>query len=150
MRRFCRNQPVQMHLPHLQRPMSSIQSAYHHPLIHDAHDDITTGGFPIRSEESDEARHICCVPLELLLRHGHLSVFSIRSTLDVATWRKGSASYALGASSTSTKHYTSTSVPLIRVGYCLFCAHIDAARFCHTTRYRRCTPSMVYTAVYDG
>ena len=125
MRRFCRSQ--QMHLPHLRCPMSSIQSAYHHPLIHDAHDDITTGGFPIRSEESDEARHICCVPLERLLRHGHLSVFSIRSTLDVATWRKWSASYALGASSTSTKHYTSTSVPLIRVGYCLFCAHIDAA-----------------------
>ena len=36
MRRFCRIQPVQMHLPHLRRPMSSIQSAYHLPLMHDA------------------------------------------------------------------------------------------------------------------
>ena len=26
---------------------------------------LTTGGFPIRSEESDEAHHICSVPLEL-------------------------------------------------------------------------------------
>ena len=33
-------------------------------------------------------------------------MFSIRSTLDVAIWRKCSASYALGASSISTKHYT--------------------------------------------
>ena len=85
---------------------------------------LTTGGFPIRREECDEACYICGVPLEMLLRHGHLSVFSIRSTLDVARWRKCSASYAPGASSTSTKHYTTTSVPLIRVGYCLFCAHI--------------------------
>ena len=37
MRRFCRIQLVQMHLPHLPRPMSSIQSAYHHQLMHDAH-----------------------------------------------------------------------------------------------------------------
>ena len=37
MRRFGRIQPVQMHLPHLRRPISSIQSAYHHPLMHDAH-----------------------------------------------------------------------------------------------------------------
>ena len=50
--------------------------------------------------------------LELLLRHGHLSVFSIRSTLDVAIWRKCSASYALGTSSISTKHYTDMSMLL--------------------------------------
>ena len=37
MRRFCRIQPVKMHLPRLRRPMTSIQSAYHHPLMHDAH-----------------------------------------------------------------------------------------------------------------
>ena len=36
-RRFCRIHPVQMHHPHMRRPMSSIQSAYHHPLMHDAH-----------------------------------------------------------------------------------------------------------------
>ena len=117
--RFCRIQPVQMHHPHPRRPMSSRQSAYHHPLMH-----LTTGEFPIRSEESDEAHHICGDPLELLLRHGYLSVFSIRTSLDVGTWRNCSASYALGVSSISTKHYTSTSVPLLRVSYCLFCAQI--------------------------
>ena len=50
--------------------------------------------------------------IELLLRHGHLSVFSIRNTLDVAIWRKCSASYSLGASSISTKHYTDMSMLL--------------------------------------
>ena len=69
MRRFRRSQPVQMHHPHLRRPMSPGQSAYHHPLMH-----LTTGGYPIRSEESDEAHHICRDPLKLLLRHGYLSV----------------------------------------------------------------------------
>ena len=46
---------------------------------------------------------------ELLLRHGQLSVFSIKSTLDVAIWRKRSASYTLGAPSISTNHYTDMS-----------------------------------------
>ena len=40
------------------------------------------------------------------------ALFSIRSTLDVAIWRKCSASYALGASSISTKHYTDMSMLL--------------------------------------
>ena len=43
---------------------------------------ISTGGF--RCEARAMKRTIiCCVPLELLLRNGHLSVFSIRGTLDM-------------------------------------------------------------------
>ena len=38
------------------------------------------------SEESDEAHIICGVPLELILRQRHLSVFSIRTSLDDGTW----------------------------------------------------------------
>ena len=122
MRRFCRSQPVQMYLPHLRRPMSSIQSAYYRPLMHDAPHNRRIPD--TKRGERRSAPYLRCSPIELLLRHGHLSVFSIRSSLDVAPWRKCSASYALGASSTSTKHYTSTPVPLLGVGYCLFCAHI--------------------------
>ena len=100
----------------------SRQSACHRPLMHAAH---LNPRIQMRSE-SDEAHHYLIFPLELLLRHGHLSVFYIRSTLDVATWRKCSASYALGATSISTTLYTSTSVgpTTFRVGYCLFCANI--------------------------
>ena len=50
----------------------------------------------MRSEESNEAHLICGVPLELLLRRGHLSVFSIRTSLDDPTWQKCSAYFALG------------------------------------------------------
>ena len=35
----------------------------------------------------DEAHRICGVPLELLLKQGHLSVFSIGTSLDDGTWR---------------------------------------------------------------
>ena len=83
-----------MHHPHLRRPMSSRQSVYRHPLMHDPHHNrrITD----IRSAESDEAHEnkllkFCGVSLELLFRHEHFSMFCIRSTLDVATWRKCSA-----------------------------------------------------------
>ena len=96
-RRFCGIQPVQMHHPRLRRPVPSRQSACHNPLIHAA---PLNRRIHVRSK-SDEGHH--CVPLELLLRHGHLSMFSMIITLDVATWRKCSASYALGASSISTK-----------------------------------------------
>ena len=41
----------------------------------------------MRCEESDEAPLICGVPLELILRQGQLSVFSIGTSLDDATWR---------------------------------------------------------------
>ena len=60
------------------------------------------------SEESDEAHLICSVPLEILLRYGHLRLFSIRTSLDDAAWRKWSASFALGASSISIKLDMST------------------------------------------
>ena len=86
MRRFYRIQPVQVHHPHLRRPMSSRQSAYHHPLMHDAH-------------------HNRRIP----------------NTKRGERW----STPLLGASSISIKHYTSTSVPLLRVGYCLFCAHMS-------------------------
>ena len=38
-------------------------------------------------EESDEAHIVCGVPLDILLRQGHLRVFSIRTYLDNGTWR---------------------------------------------------------------
>ena len=133
MGRFCRIQPVQMHHHNLRREMSSRQSACHHPLMHDAAHNRQISD--TKRGERWRAPYLRC-SLELLLRHGHLNVFSIRSTLDVAIWRKCSASYALGASSISTKHYTDKSM-----------LH---AWLCHTTRYRRCKPSMVYTAAYDG
>ena len=72
MRRYCRIQPLQIHHSHLRRPVPSIQSARHHPLMHAAPDNRQ---LQTRSEESDEAHLICSVPLELLLRYGHLSFF---------------------------------------------------------------------------
>ena len=109
MRRFCRIQPVQMRHHNLRRPMSSRQSAYHHPLMHDGPHNWQIPD--TKRWDRWSAPHLRC-SLELLLKNGHLNVFSIRSTLDVAIWRKCSASYALGASSISTKHYTDMSMLL--------------------------------------
>ena len=114
---------------------------------------ISTGGF--RCEARAMKRTIiCCVPLELVLRHGHLNVFYIRSTLDVATWRNCSAFYALGATSISTTLYTSTSVGpntfSCRLLFIMRTYYVHAAWFRHTTRYRRCPPLIMYTVVYDG
>ena len=107
MRRLCRVQLVQMHHPNLSRPISSRQSAYHQPLMHDAPHNRQIPD--TKRGERWSAPYLRC-SLEFLFRHRHLSVFSIRSTLDVAIWRKCSASYALGASSISTKHYIDMSV----------------------------------------
>ena len=109
MKRFRRIQPVQMHHPNLRRPKSSRQSAYHHPLMHEAPHNRQIPD--TKRGERWSAPYLWC-SLELLLRHGHLSVFSVRSTLDVAIWRKCSASNALGASSISTKHFTDMSMLL--------------------------------------
>ena len=111
MKRFRRIQPVQMHHPNLRRPKSSRQSAYHHPLKHEA---LHNRQIPDtkREEQWSAPYYILWCSLELLLRHGHLSVFSVRSTLDVAILRKCPASYTLGASSVSTKHYTDMSMLL--------------------------------------
>ena len=65
----------------------------------------------MRSEDSDGAHLICGVQLELLLRHEHLGAFSKIPSLDDATWRKCSASFALEASSIAIKLDTSTYVP---------------------------------------
>ena len=79
----------------------------------------------MRTEESDEAHLICVFPiLELLLRRGHLGVFSLMTSLDDATWRKSSASFALGASPMSTTHDTGTSVPLLRELFVLRSVHV--------------------------
>ena len=114
MRRFCRIQPVQMHHHNLRRPMSSWQSVYHHPLMHDAPHNRQIPD--TKRGERWSAPYLRCY-LELLLRHGHLNVFSIRSTLDVVIWRKFSASYALGVLSISTKHYTDMSICCLILSY---------------------------------
>ena len=107
MRTFCRIKPLQMHHSHLRRPVPSRQSACHHPLMHAAPHNRR---LQTLSEERDEAHLICSVPLELILRYGNLSVFSIRTSLDHARWRKCSASFALGMSFTSIKLDTYHSV----------------------------------------
>ena len=86
-------------------PALSRQSACHHPLVHDA---PYNRRHQTRSEECDEAHLIYSVPLELLLTYGHFSVLSMWTSPDDATWRKCSASFALGASSISIKLDTST------------------------------------------
>ena len=62
-RRFCRIQPVQMHYPHLRRPVPSRESACHHPLMHAAH---LNRRIQMR-RESDEAHHyLLCSPRTLI------------------------------------------------------------------------------------
>ena len=62
-RRFCGIQLVQMHHPHLRRPVPSRQSACHHPLMHAAH---LNRRIQMRSE-SDEAHHyLLCSPRTLI------------------------------------------------------------------------------------
>ena len=76
---------------------------------------IITGGFPIRSEESDEAHHIG-------------SIVHIHQTLH--------------------EHIRTTSSCRL-----LFVLRTHMSMFawcCHTSRHRRCPPSMVYIALYDG
>ena len=62
-RRFCRIQPVQMHHPHLIRPVPSRQSSCHHPLMHAAHLNRRIHVL----NDSDEAHHyLLCSPRNLI------------------------------------------------------------------------------------
>ena len=102
--KFCHIQPVglQIHHSHLRRTVPSRQSVCHHPLMHAAH---LNQRIQMRSESNEADYNLLCSP-RTLIETWAFSMSSIRGTLDVATWRKFSASYALGASSISTKHYT--------------------------------------------
>ncbi len=149
MRGFCCIQPVKMHLPRLRRPMSSIQSAYHHPLMHDAHHNRRIPD--TKRGERWSVPYLRCSPSTVIETWALECVFykKYSGCCDMAK-----VLCILCTGSVIHIHQTlctSTSVPLLRVGFCLFCAQIcHAAWLCHTTRYRRCPPSMVYTAVYDG
>ena len=101
---FCRIQPVQMHHPHLRRLVPSRQSACHRPLMHAAH---LNPRIQMRSE-SDEAHHyLLCSPRTLIEAWILECVLykKYSGCCDMAT-AACSASYALGATSISTKHYT--------------------------------------------
>ena len=122
MRRLCRIQPVEMHHPHLRRPVPSRQSACHHPLMHAAH---LNRRIQMRSEESDEAQHyLLCSPRTLIETWALECVFykKYSGCCDMAK-----VLCILCTGSVVHIHqtlYTSTSVPLLRVDYCLFCAQI--------------------------
>ena len=115
MRRFFHLQPLQMHHPHLRRPVPSRQSACHHPLMHSAPHNRR---HQTRSEECDEANMFAVFP-RTPIDTWAFECFSVRPSLDDATWRKCSACVALGASSLATIFDTSTYVPF-RCHECIY------------------------------
>ena len=120
-RRFCCIQPVQMPHPNLIRPVPSRQSACHHQLMHAAH---LNRWIHVRSD-SDEAHHyLLCSPRTLIETLALEYVFykKYSGCCDMA---KVLCILCTGiVVHIHQTLYTSTSVPLRRVGYCLFCAHI--------------------------
>ena len=117
-RRFCRIQLVQMHHPRLRRPVPSRQSACHRPLIHAAH---LNRRIQMRSE-SDEAHHyLRCSPRTLI------ETWALKCVFHMKYGDMAKVLCILCTGSVIHIHQTlctSTSVPLLRVGFCLFCAQI--------------------------